>query len=182
MFRQWLATDSTQWHYLTGGWFNIKMTSYQYRKSHCGDKTILRPSYLHNEISYTGKMPSLYWIRALVPRYPHMSLLRINVIISKYKHFLSRNCSCKSNLLCVAMFVEASSICWWGRFPRMMTAAVYSAPTINLILKARCDVAIAAVQKNRCDAFLIHGSLLSLWLKMVWCLIGAVSFVARVWC
>ena len=44
--------------------FNIKMTSYQYRKSHCGDKTILRPSYLHNGISYTGKMSSLYWIRA----------------------------------------------------------------------------------------------------------------------
>ena len=36
----------------TGPWFNIKMTSYQYRKSHCEDKTILRPSYLHNGISY----------------------------------------------------------------------------------------------------------------------------------
>ena len=47
------------------GWFNIKML-YQYRKSHCGDKTILRPSYLHNGISYTGKTASLYWIRALV--------------------------------------------------------------------------------------------------------------------
>ena len=44
------------------GWFNIKMSSYQYRKSHCGDKTILRPSYLHYGISYTGKMTSLYWI------------------------------------------------------------------------------------------------------------------------
>ena len=30
----------------------------------CGDKTILRPSYLHNGISYTGKMSSLYWIEA----------------------------------------------------------------------------------------------------------------------
>ena len=47
-----------------GPWFNIKMLSYQYRKSHCGDKTILRPSYLHNGISYTGKMTSLYWIGA----------------------------------------------------------------------------------------------------------------------
>ena len=47
-----------------GPQFNIKMTSYQYRKSHCGDKTILRPSYLHNGISYTGKMRSLYWIGA----------------------------------------------------------------------------------------------------------------------
>ena len=45
-----------------GSWFNIKVSSYQYRKSHCGDKTILRPSYLHNGISYTGKMTSLYWI------------------------------------------------------------------------------------------------------------------------
>ena len=50
----------------TGPWFNIKMTSYQHRKSHCGDKTILRPSYLHNGISYSGKMTSLYWIRAQV--------------------------------------------------------------------------------------------------------------------
>ena len=48
-----------------GPWCNIKMTSYQYRKSHCGDKTILRPSYLHNGISYTGNMTSLYWIRVL---------------------------------------------------------------------------------------------------------------------
>ena len=50
----------------SGGRFNIKMSSYQYRKSHCGDKTILRPSYLHNGISYTGKMTSLYWIGALI--------------------------------------------------------------------------------------------------------------------
>ena len=49
-----------------GPWFNIKMSSYQYRKSHCGDKTILRPSYLHNGISYTGKIISLYWIRAQI--------------------------------------------------------------------------------------------------------------------
>ena len=45
----------------SGPWFNIKMSSYQYRKSHCGDKTVVRSSYLHNGISYTGKMTSLYW-------------------------------------------------------------------------------------------------------------------------
>ena len=59
------------WYQITikrrpGAWFNRKMSSYQYRKSHCGDKTILRPSYLHNGISYTGKMTSLYWIMAQV--------------------------------------------------------------------------------------------------------------------
>ena len=51
----------------SGPWFNIKMPSYHYGKSHCGDKTILRPSYLHNGISYTGKMTSLYWIRDQMP-------------------------------------------------------------------------------------------------------------------
>ena len=51
---------------VSGPWFNIKMPSYQYRKSHCGDKTVVRSSYLHNGISYTGMMTSLYWIEALV--------------------------------------------------------------------------------------------------------------------
>ena len=54
----------------SGPWLNIKMTSYQYRKSHCGDKTILRPSYLHNGISYTGKMASLYWFSPLITYWP----------------------------------------------------------------------------------------------------------------
>ena len=30
----------------------IKMSSYQFRKSHCGDKTVVRSSHLHNGISY----------------------------------------------------------------------------------------------------------------------------------
>ena len=47
--------------------FNIKMSSYQYRESHCGDKTVVRSSYLHNGISNTGKMTYLYWISPLVP-------------------------------------------------------------------------------------------------------------------
>ena len=41
-----------------GPWFNMKMSSYQYRKSHCGDKTVVRSSYLHNGNSYTGKTAS----------------------------------------------------------------------------------------------------------------------------
>ena len=45
---------------------NIKISSYQYRKSHCGDKTVVRSSYLHNGITYADRMSSLYWIRALV--------------------------------------------------------------------------------------------------------------------
>ena len=38
--------------------FNIEMSSYQYRKFHCGDKTVVRSSYIHNGFSYTGKMTS----------------------------------------------------------------------------------------------------------------------------
>ena len=84
-FVQWLGANQATSHYLNqrwlfywciyaslglnnlilkapGPWFNIKMSSYQYRKSHCGDKTVVRSSYLHNGISYTGKMMSFYWI------------------------------------------------------------------------------------------------------------------------
>ena len=57
--------------------FNIKMTSYRYRKSHCGDKTVVRSSYLHNGISYTGKMKSLYWIRALVLKLENLRSTRL---------------------------------------------------------------------------------------------------------
>ena len=44
-----------------GPWFNIKISSYQYRKSHCGDKTVVRSSYLHNGISWKSPNPSNYW-------------------------------------------------------------------------------------------------------------------------
>ena len=58
-----------------GVWINIKMSSYQYRKSHCGDETILRPSYLHNGISYTGKTTSLYWIGVQIASLGHNELI-----------------------------------------------------------------------------------------------------------
>ena len=48
--------------FISGPWFNIKMSSYQYRKYHCGDKMVVKSSYLHNGISYTDKMTFLYWI------------------------------------------------------------------------------------------------------------------------
>ena len=40
--------------------FNIKMSSYRYRKP----IMVVRSSNLHNGISYTGKMTFLYWIRS----------------------------------------------------------------------------------------------------------------------
>ena len=64
-----------KWRHHPGGWFNTMMSSYQYRKSHCGDKTVVRSSYLHNAISYTGKMTSLYWIRALIAMFGDVTIL-----------------------------------------------------------------------------------------------------------
>ena len=63
--KAWFEEISTYPVMRPGPQFNIKMTSYLYRKSHCGDNTILPPSYLHNWISFTGKTTSLYLIRAL---------------------------------------------------------------------------------------------------------------------
>ena len=84
----WSISYSTPGHR-----FNIKMLSYQYRKSHCGDKTILRPSHLHNGISYTGKT-SLYWIGAQVvigtiPQNYQLGQLGINFneILTKIHNF-----------------------------------------------------------------------------------------------
>ena len=41
------------------------MLSYQHRKYQCGEKMVVRLSYLQDGIFYTGKMSSLYWIKAL---------------------------------------------------------------------------------------------------------------------
>ena len=49
----------------SGSRFNMKMSSYQYMKCHCGVKMVVRSSYLHNGISDAGKMTPLYWIRTL---------------------------------------------------------------------------------------------------------------------
>ena len=68
-------------------WFNIKMSSYQYRKSHCGDKTVVRSSYLHNGISYTGKI-SFYWIGppgvCLAPDHPHQPWWSCTVMMPQH--------------------------------------------------------------------------------------------------
>ena len=49
-------------------WLNIRMLSYQCRKSYFGDlyKEILWLSYIHNGNSYTDKTASLYWIGTLM--------------------------------------------------------------------------------------------------------------------
>ena len=83
---KWLCETCS--HLSPGGWFNKKMSCYLYRKSHYGDKMILRPSYLHNGISYTGKTTSLYWIRA---HWAHLSMGKFTVHWGQVTHI----CVCK---------------------------------------------------------------------------------------
>ena len=56
LWRHCNATNKTE------QWFNIKISSHQSMKSHCGDKLVVRSSYLHNGIPYTDKTTNAYWI------------------------------------------------------------------------------------------------------------------------
>ena len=96
------------------------MTSYQYRKSHCGDKTILRPFYLHNGISYAGKISSLYWIRPQISFY-------------QWDHLFIR-------MIAIGWWNEHIAIGWWNtqqlsiafRIPCQYTAALNSTSITTL--------------------------------------------------
>ena len=109
------------WNCPPGPWFNIKMSSYQYRKSHYGDKTILRPSYLHNGISYTGTMSSLYWIRALdlslaidccmVPASTDIFILTASGDFSDYKAVTVMNSLLQCLCIAKEIFVHVISHC-----------------------------------------------------------------------
>ena len=72
--------------------FNIKMPSYQYRKSNCGDKTVVRSFYLHNGISFIGKTTSLYWIKAqvIIPWILHLRTCQSpsHNFVAKFTRFL----------------------------------------------------------------------------------------------
>ena len=74
-------------------WFNIKISSYQYRKSHCGDKAVVRSSHLHDVNSYTSKTSSLYLNQgpgdAIWLDRTQSSLVQIMAWQSNYGSFLS---------------------------------------------------------------------------------------------
>ena len=57
----WLSCNSRRPVWYSGPRSNIKILSYHYWEFHCGDKTVVRSSYLHIGISYPGMMASLYW-------------------------------------------------------------------------------------------------------------------------
>ena len=100
-------------------WFSIKILSYQYKKSYCEDKTILRPSYLHNGIFFSAKMAFSIWImaqvsgceEAILSNIPQSSVGCCNVLslaqvclswhldtlISTYQHCAGSYSTCEAN-------------------------------------------------------------------------------------
>ena len=91
------------WPNIPGPWFNIKISSYQYRKSHCGEKTVVRSSYLHKGISYTGKMTSLYWIRALIFTQITPIITILCQILGSLNWVMVGSMSCLSRVCCWAI-------------------------------------------------------------------------------
>ena len=112
------------------------MTSYQNRKSHCGDKTILRPSYLHNGISYTGKMTSLYWIRAkMVMRLSYCYnwipiLLRQNLYIETRCRALIWYKDCLTNIITLWQMVVRSSYLHKNSYTRKTACLYQTSPQV----------------------------------------------------
>ena len=105
-----------------GSWFNIKMSSYEYRTSHCGDKMVLRSSYLHNGISYTGKMSSLYlyWIRALASgRLMHWSYR--SLVLNHWHVYITR----QTDTVLVKSLLQCNSFDF-PLFTLVSTTTVYS--------------------------------------------------------
>ena len=89
----------------SGGCLYIKMSSYQYKESHCGDKTVVRSSYLHNGISYTGKMEYLYWINPQLVTSPsllHMMVCTDSVSVTNVYERWAAPCDQQFTLSCVS--------------------------------------------------------------------------------
>ena len=63
ILRFFLGQGSKVEQFVTDWLYRVLIYLKKIRKSYCGDKTILWQSYLHNGISYNGKITSWYWIR-----------------------------------------------------------------------------------------------------------------------
>ena len=88
-----------------GPWFSTKMLSYQYRKSRCGDKTVIRQPYLHSGISYNDKTPSFYWIKAQMMSIKMVDEIKRNHLYIKYLNIHLKTMSALSS--------EWNTAYWW---------------------------------------------------------------------
>ena len=67
-----------------GPWFNMKMSSYQYRKSHCGDKTVFLSLYTYFCSTYHTGIYAAYHLNSLAPGRPgcHFKTAIFNLVLS----------------------------------------------------------------------------------------------------
>ena len=115
-----------------GPWFNIKMSSCQYRKSHCGDYTAVRSPYLNNGISYTSKMSSLYWTGALGD--------------------VGRETTCYDNL------VQPNYGSKWSLFPVVFTVSQAHTSRLSIVHSNDAEGDKWTIHPNK-DVFMISSSL-----------------------
>ena len=91
-------------------WFSIKMPSYQYRKTLCGDKMIVSLSYLHNGISHTGKIASLYLIGPLVAILAVWYHITVDVMtrqqLTEWENAAVKECCVVANVLKLVSLVK----------------------------------------------------------------------------
>ena len=95
------------------GQFHLKILSLQYRKSHCGDKTILWSSYFHSGIYFTCKVISLYWISNTL-----CCSVQFSVPLVEYLWYTGREL--RSGVKCIVVTIVTGSL-WlvrryrWGQ-------------------------------------------------------------------
>ena len=110
-------------YFSSGLWFNMMMLSYQYRKYHYGDKTVIRLSYLRNGIFYNGRVASLHGIS------PHSILNQPRTEIYQWEkwpyHFQSKlthlsldKMAAISQMIFSDEFVWMKSFVFWLKFHR----------------------------------------------------------------
>ena len=89
--------------------------------SHCGDKTIIRPSHLYNGVFYIGKMISLYWIGALllcaISSSPAMIRAPLGVTLNNFPRY---GVQCKMLIsFVIPLKTQPGMGCLWAEFPKL---------------------------------------------------------------
>ena len=99
---RWCIQQKDAAHCVWTSWLiKYKMPSYQFKNSHCGDKTILRLSYFHNVIFYTGRTisfigsgPLFGWLCIFSKYQKHQSYFTVFIPKCPYKNVSIFNLCC----------------------------------------------------------------------------------------
>ena len=121
----WESTSNCFSHFVA--LIRYKDHIFQVYEVHCGDKMILRPFYLHNGISYTGKMTSLYWIWALVPH---------SVLQTLTSNFPSHG----AFTIHISIWKSISAPWWVYSHTRSMTPRLTNLPISRLSREKHCSM------------------------------------------